>query len=328
MRTREELTALSRGYWQSRAILTALELGVFETLSRRRLGSAVVARRIGADARATGMLLDALVGLEVLDKRGSSYAIARSMLPFLTEGPDSALGMLRHHLRLWDSWSTLTASVRAGTAPHAEGGFRGGPEAARAFTIAMRDGARRLAPGVAEELDLRGRRLLLDLGGGPGVYAAWFARRNPELEVVVVDLPHVARVGEELKAEYPDVGDRMSFFAADIETEPLPEGADAAFLSHVIHGQDEVRVRALLARIAGALVPRGLLIVRDFFLRPDRTMPASASLFSLNMLVNTAGGRSYTSREVTTWLRSAGFRTVTYRRSTAAPDAGYLLART
>ncbi|MHC4471097.1 MAG: methyltransferase [Planctomycetota bacterium] len=328
MRTREELTAYSRAYWQSRALLTAVELGIFETLGGRRLGAAAVARRIHADPRAVGMLLDALAGQGILAKRGSAYAIAGSMRPFLTEGPQSALGMLRHHLRLWDTWSTLTEAVRTGKAREEEGGFRGGPEAARAFTMAMRDGALRFAPGVADEVRLVGRKLLLDIGGGPGIYAAWFARRNPGLAVIVVDLPHVAKVGEELLAEHPDVRDRLSYHAADVETEPLPAGADAAFLSHVIHGQDEGRVRALFAKIARSLEPRGLLVVRDFFLSPDGTQPAQASLFTLNMLVNTPGGRSYTAREVMGWLRRAGFRTAAYRRSKVAPDAGYVLAKT
>ena len=50
-------------------------------------------------------------------------------------------------------------------------------------------------------------------------------------------------------------------------------------------------------------------------------------LFSLNMLVNTPGGRSYTAKEVTEWLRRAGFRSVSFRRSKGVPDSGYLFAR-
>jgi SAM-dependent methyltransferase len=191
----------------------------------------------------------------------------------------------------------------------------------------MRDGARRLARGVAEELNLRGRRRLLDLGGGPGEYAAAFARRNPALRVTVVDLPDVAAVGREMIEDHADVADRVGFHAADIEAEPLPEGADSAFLSHVIHGNDEETNRALYRRVAAALVPRGLLIVRDFFLDADGTTPASASLFSLNMLVSTIGGRSYSAKETARELRRAGFRTVAHRRSRAVPDTGYLLAR-
>ncbi len=330
MKTREDLTGLTRAYWASRAVLTAVELGVFEALGKRRLGAAVLARRVGADPRALTLLLDALAGLGVLVKHRASWSVAPALRPFLAEGPESALGMLRHHARLWRAWSGLTDSVRTGRRVVVEhgSGFRRGPEAARAFTLAMRDGARRLAPGVAEEVPLRGCRRLLDLGGGPGTYAAAFARRYPGLRVTVVDLPDVVAVGKELTAAERDVRGRISWCAADLDTDPLPPGADAAFLSHVIHSQTEAQVRALFGKVAAALVPGGVLVVRDFFLEPDRVRPPSASLFALNMLVNTEGGRTYTAAEVVAWLKEAGFRSAVRRRSRAVPDTGYVIART
>ena len=327
MQTREDLMRVSRGYWESRAVLTAVDLQIFETLGRRKFSAKVVAKRIGADERGTELLLNCLAGMGVLIKNGSTFAIAKAMLPHLTKGPESALGMLRHHAALWHTWNRLTEVVQDGTPAPSKSSFRRGPEEARAFTMAMRAGARRLAPGVAAELNLKGRKHLLDLGGGPGVYAACFARENPNLRVTVVDLPDVAEVGRELTREYPDVADRIDFFAADLDRDDLPTDADAAFLSHVIHGQSEEEVRALFSRVAAALPKKGLFIVRDFYTGPDRTTPRSASLFALNMLVNTPSGRTYSTREVAAWLKQAGFATTSVRRSKAAPDADYVLAR-
>lgn len=324
MKSREDLLRTSRAYWQSRAVLTGLEVGVYEALGRRRLGAAALARRTGAEPRALGLLLDALAGMGVLEKRKSSYALAPAMLPLLTDGPASALSMLRHHQGMWETWSRLTECVRGGRPARSEVSFRGDAGAARAFTLAMRDGARRLAPAVAEEIPLRTRKVLLDLGGGPGVYATWFARRNPGLRVVVVDLPDVAAVGEDLVAGEADVAGRVSYHRADLDRDPLPGGADAAFLSHVIHSQTEEEVRSLFGRVAGALAPKGLFVVRDFFLERDGVSPPGNSLFALNMLVHTEGGRTYTFDEVARWLLGAGFARVRRRRSRAAPDADYL----
>ncbi|MFV1957792.1 MAG: methyltransferase [Planctomycetota bacterium] len=328
MRTREELLQASRGYWASRALLTAVEIGLFEALGARgRSTAAQLARRLGTQKRATGLLLDALTGLGVLVKREARYGLRREMVPYLTEGDASALGMLRHHARLWNVWSHLTESVRVGRPPGKQGGFRGDAEAARAFTLAMREGARRLAPQVAGEVSFRGRRCLLDLGGGPGVYAAAFARRYPALQVVVVDLPAVCAVGRELVAQgEPDVANRIRYHPADLDHGDLPEG-DAAFLSHVIHSQTPEAVRALFRRVRRVLPAGGLFVVRDFFTTPDRTRPPGASLFALNMLVNDTGGRSYAAQEVAEWMRRAGFASASYRRSKAVPDAGYVIAR-
>jgi SAM-dependent methyltransferase len=326
MQGRDDLMRTSRGYWASRTLLTAVEIGLFEELGGRRRTAANLAENLRTEPRATALLLDALAGLGVLVKTGRSYAIPTPLRPLLSpRGPESALGMLRHHAHLWHTWSGLTESVRTGRHQRSDSSFRRGPEEARAFTEAMRDGARRLAPGVAAEVDLRGRRRLLDLGGGPGEYAAAFARRNPELKVVVVDLPNVAEVGEAMLADHPDVRDRISYHAADLDTDPLPVG-DAAFLSHVIHANGEDTNRALFRRIARALEPGGMLVVRDFLLDEDGTTPPPSSLFALNMLVNTPEGRCYRVVEIASWLRQAGFGRAKRLESTVSPDAAYVVA--
>ena len=327
MKTREDLLNTSRGYWEARALLTAVELGIFENIGRARRTAKTLAAKAGADPRATTMLLNALCGMGVLAKDKSSYRISKAMRPHLVEGEGSALPMLRHHARLWHRWHTLTDDVTAGDAKEPEGGFRGDAADAMAFTLAMRSGSKRFAPGVAEEVPLDSRELLLDLGGGPGTYAAAFARRNPRLRVVIVDLPHVCTAGAQLVAEEADVADRIAYHAADFDRDPLPDGADAVFLSHVIHSQTEAEVKSLFRKIRKALGPGGLLVVRDFFTSPDGTKPPSSSLFSLNMLVNATGGRSYSAEETARWLEAAGFDRVTARRSKAGSDASYLLAR-
>jgi SAM-dependent methyltransferase len=316
----------ARGYWPSRALLTGVELGVFEAVAAGADTLDALAVKIGADLRACELLLDALTGLGVLEKRDDTYRVPASMAPLLTEGPESALPMLRHHARLWRSWDQLTDCVREGRPAADREGFRDGAEAAAAFTHAMRVGAKRLAPIVAAEIPLEGRKTLLDLGGGPGTYAAAFARLQPSLSVVVVDLPDVCRAGEALRAEEPDVAGRIRYHAADLLHDPLPEGADAAFLSHVIHSNPPDEVRAMFSRIHDALAPGGLLVVRDFYTNDDRTQPPGASLFALNMLVNTAGGRTYSTHETEAMLREAGFVDVAYRVSDGVPDAGYVFA--
>ena len=52
------------------------------------------------------------------------------------------------------------------------------------------------------------------------------------------------------------------------------------------------------------LADDGLLVVHDFFMEHA---PEKAALSDLNMLVNTAGGDTYTEGEVRSWLRRAGF---------------------
>ena len=93
-----------------------------------------------------------------------------------------------------------------------------------------------------------------------------------------------------------------------MRTDRFGQGYDLVLLSAIAHSLSPDENRDLLSRIYQALVPNGRLVLQDFILEPDKTSPNFATLFSLNMLVNTKGGASYSEPEYDLWLRSAGFR--------------------
>jgi hypothetical protein len=72
----------------------------------------------------------------------------------------------------------------------------------------------------------------------------------------------------------------------------------------------EEQNREIFRRAHQALAPNGRLVVQDFILNPEKTGPQHAALFSLNMLVGTDAGASYSELEYTQWMRSAGFAEV------------------
>ena len=47
-------------------------------------------------------------------------------------------------------------------------------------------------------------------------------------------------------------------------------------------------------------------MVQEFYLDETRTHPASGALFSINMLVNTPQGRTYTKGEICSWMSKTG----------------------
>jgi len=73
-----------------------------------------------------------------------------------------------------------------------------------------------------------------------------------------------------------------------------------------------------------ALTPRGQVVVQDFILEPSETAPRVAALFSLNMLIGTQAGSSYSEPEYTQWLQSAGFSDV--RRVRLPGPTGLMIA--
>jgi len=313
-------------FWPSRAVLTAAELDVFNVLVHGRKTAAEVARQVKADERGTELLLNALAGLGMLEKRGERFTNAPAALESFVKGSPRYMGdMLMHAARLWESWSRLTEAVRTGKPAR---GPVWGPAEAEGFALAMHNNALQCAPVAAQILKplLGSRRSLLDVGGGPGTYSVFFAKTNPKLCCTVLDLPATLKVTRRVVEQF-GLSNRISLFPCDYKKEAMPSGYDAAWLSHVIHSEDEGGNRRLVAKAFGALNPGGLILIQDFVLNEARTAPVSNALFALNMLVNTPAGRTYTAREIGGWLKKAGFRNVRKLPMEMPREAGIVCGR-
>lgn len=319
----EKILSLTRGYWPAKAVLVAARLDVFSTLHRSGKRAEEVARRLNLDARATELLLNALVGLGFLRKSGERFSNTAHAERFLVRtSVENMLFMLRHHDNLWSLWSKLEETVRTGRAPRQKREKR---EERRDFALAMHQNSIPRARGAAERIDLRGRGRLLDLGGGVGTYAIEFCRRNRQLKATVFDRPVTRPYAEEVISK-SRMARRIEFVGGDFNRDALGGPYDAAWLSAIIHSEGPRNVQRLFRRVGDCLKSGGLILVSDFFLNSDRTRPAPAALFSLNMLVATERGRSYSEEEVRGWLHEAGFVRIRRLRGVLRPPAGILAA--
>jgi (2Fe-2S) ferredoxin/ubiquinone/menaquinone biosynthesis C-methylase UbiE len=314
----DELAQSIRGFQESRVILTALELDLF-TAIQSGATAAQAAAAAGTDARATEMLLNALASLELVRKDGAVFHNSPVAARFLAAGsPDSARMAMMHTARLWHRWSGLTECVRTGTAVPDERDAEG----TEAFIAAMHNNARQRAVQLAQAA-APGANRMLDVGGGSGAYAIAFAQANPRLRAEVFDQPAVLAIAERHIRE-AGLEARISTRVGDLRTDEFGGGYDLVLISAICHMLGEEENRALLARVYRALAPGGRVAIQDFLLRADKTGPRAGALFSLNMLVNTSGGASYSEEEYTAWLREAGFGEV--RRVSLAGPAGVLIA--
>lgn len=292
-----------RGFMPSRAILTALELDLFTAVGEGATAEEVGAR-IHASARGAEMLLNALVSLGLVTKTGNIYRNTKDSTRFFAQGSkDNQRDGLLHTANLWHSWSTLTEAVRRGTRVSIDGART--PEWTRAFITGMQRNAKDRAPLVVKALGADGALRILDLGGGSGMYSIAFARANPETRAEILDLPEVLP----LTADYvrsAGVEAQIVLRAGDMLRDNLGSGYDLVMLNAICHMFSPDQNRELFRRAGRALAPGGRLAVQDFILKPDKTGPPQAALFSLNMLVGTEGGASYSEPEYAAWMEAAG----------------------
>ncbi|MGP8247027.1 MAG: methyltransferase [Bryobacteraceae bacterium] len=305
----DDLNERIRGFQESRAVLTALELDVFAAVGDGAAAGQVAAA-LHCDPRATGMLLNVLASLGLLVKREGLFHISPAAARYFTAGSrDNARPALLHTAHLWHRWSTLTECVRAGTAvAHADIAGRG-QDWTEAFIAAMHRNASERAPLVLRAVGIENVRRMLDVGGGSGAYSIAFARANSALQAEILDLAAVEPIALGHIREAGVTG-RVKVRAGDLRSDRLGEGYDLVFVSAICHMLSPAENLDLLRRCREALAPGGRVVIQDFILEADKTAPRSAALFALNMLVGTREGSSYSEPEYTAWLGEAGFREI------------------
>ncbi len=303
----DRLDQMIRGYMPSRCILTALELDIFTAVGDGA-NAEQIGTRIHANARAVGMLLNGLVALGLLSKSGNDYRNTHESARFFVQGSkDNHRNGLLHTANIWHRWSTLTDAVRNGTCVPISRDDT--PEWTRNFIAGMQRHAKERAPLVVKALGTAGVRRILDLGGGSGAYSIAFAKACPDVQCEILDVPEVVP----LTAEYVSqagVSAQVSLRAGDMLQDDFGSAYDIVMLNAICHMFSEEQNQDIFRRARQALAPNGRLVVQDFILNPDKAGPQHAALFSLNMLVATDAGASYSEVEYTRWMKAARFTEV------------------
>jgi SAM-dependent methyltransferase len=301
-----DILQLSGGYWSACALHAGVKLDVFTHLSQQSSTADSLAEKLQADPRGLTMLLNSLTAIGLLVKSGEEYADTPFSADFLAAPSPKYLGhIIMHHHHLMAGWARLDRSVTSG-APTGEAVAHTHDERVReSFEMGMFDLAMLLAPRIVPHIDLNGRRRLLDLGGGPGTYAIHFCKQNPGLEAVVYDLPTTRVFAENTVARF-DLSDRISFEEGDFISEGIAGTYDVAWLSHILHGEGPEGCAVILEKAMAALNPGGLILIQEFILNDTFDGPLFPALFSLNMLLGTTSGRSYSESQLEGMLSCAG----------------------
>jgi predicted O-methyltransferase YrrM len=307
-----------RGSYATELLTAAVaHFNLFGRLARQPMMPSELAELLGLAERPMVVLLTALrsFGLVTSDTRGrlELTELAREhLLPGASFDVGDYIGLGANNAGVLELVERLRtnrpASHDAGVAFIYREGVASAMEneaAARHFTNALAGRAKNVAPLLAEKVRLSsGVRLLVDVGGGTGIYSIAFLQTNPKLRALVLDRPEVLKVALELALAY-GVADRLLTQAADMFRDPLPQDADAVLLSNILHDWDVAECRALIARCSASLRPGGQLLVHDVFLNDALDGPLPIALYSAALFCLTEG-RAYSAAEYRGWLAGAG----------------------
>lgn len=310
--TPQRLMQYAWGFSAPLAIEAAVENGVFDALAEGPKNLAELEKATSSSGRGLSALADFLVGIQLLAKDGDGrFRLTEESDAFLVSSKPGFQGGIFRQLsrKVIPGWLELTEIVRSGS-PAID--LSSEPTGATFFEDFVTDlfpvnykAAKSLAEGLAKE-GLPNPASVLDLAAGSGVWGIAAAQVSPGLRVTAVDWPQVLEVTKRVVNRF-GLADRFSFSAGDLLEADFGTGHGLATLGHILHTEGEERSRALLVKTFKALAPGGRIAIAEFLVDEDRRGPISGLIFSINMLVNSRTGRTYSFKEIGDWLGAAGF---------------------
>lgn len=323
----ERLLQIGMGFWASKTLLSAVELGVFTELAGGPRDASDLIERLGLHPRSARDFLDALVALQLLGRKESVYENTAETNIFLDKAKPSYVGGLLEmaNARLYPFWGSLTEALVTGL-PQNEAKRGGNPfdaiyrdEASlRGFLQAMTGVSLGAARAIARQFPWADYGTFIDIGAAQGVLPVQVALAHPHLTGGGFDLPAVGPIFDEYVARH-GLAARLRFYPGDFFKVACPS-ADVLIMGHILHDWALPQKLALLRMAYDALPTGGALIVYDAIIDDQRKNNAFGLLMSLNMLIETPGGFDYTGAQCRQWMETTGFKGVRIE-PLAGPDS-------
>lgn len=297
---------LATAFWRSSVLFTACELGIFDMLDGESVSAKDIVSKINGSGRGVSALLDSCVAIGLLEKKADHYKNTDTASMYLTvKGKESLLATLRLQAATVPMWLKLKDAVLSGDPVMPPSDLLGrNRELTRHFVVGMHQRALGVAKAMIEEVDLSGRKVLADIGGGPGTYSVMLVKKYPDLVARVMDLAPILEISRGLIDE-SGVGDRIETVAFNAREDNLVAGFDAALVSGFLHRLPPEGCVGVLKKVFNALPEGGRVIVNDLFSVGDG--PEMAVLFGLQMLLTNDTGRTHSVDDMVSYLKAAGF---------------------
>lgn len=312
--TPDRIVKMGYAFREAKALFSAVELGIFDTLANQPLDLDALGKRIGVHERGARDFFDALVALGLLERDASGrYSNMPATDLYLVRGKPAYMGRLLDHLntREYPHWQMLTRALRTGQAQFGTktiGHYLelyADEEAVASFAGAMSGGSSPIATALATKFPWRRYRTMIDVGAAEGCIPVQVAKVHPHIIAGGFDLPVVGPVFDKYVRQH-GMSSRVRFYAGDFLKDSLPV-ADVLIMGRVLHNWDLATKKMLLRKAFAALPAGGALVVYERLIDDDRRTSSSGLLTSLNMLVMTDGGFDFTGADCTGWMREAGF---------------------
>jgi hypothetical protein len=294
--------------------MSAIELGAFTAVAKGHDTIAAAAVAMDIEELNVERLFTALAAMDLMHKDANRFSNAADVERFLVEGEPSYAGpwMLFGKPR-WDRWGELTKHLRVRASDQRILGMYDESftvERAREYHAATYSIGMGAARRFHRHVDLSKRHKIMDLGGGSGCYCIVGAKKYPELQGEVLDLPPVVVVTREYLAEN-EVADQVTASACDFTKDALPTDADVAIMASNLPQYSREIVGDIVQRVYDALLPGGEFHLIGEMVNANGIGPLPPALWGLSEAISHSTGLAHSTADCTGYLAAAGFTDIT-----------------
>jgi predicted O-methyltransferase YrrM len=308
------------GFWESKVLLTAVELEVFTKLGDQSMTAEELGNVLGRHPRGIFDFFDALVSLGFLYRYGDGaqglYRNTEETAQFLNKDKSGYIGGILEMCndRLFRFWSDLGPALKTGQAqnevkhsqkPMFETLYEDMPRLEK-FMGAMTGISRGNFQAFAEKFDFSNYATLCDVGGASGLLSILVAQQHPHLQCITFDLPQVESIAKHA-IEKERLSDQIQVLSGDSFTDALPH-ADVITMGMILHDWNLEKKQHLIQAAYEALPENGAFIAIENLIDDARRENVFGLLMSLNMLIEFGDAFDFTGADFWSWCQKAGFR--------------------
>ncbi len=282
MSTKNKLKKMFTTYWEFLALKAACEINLFDAIELGAKTLYQIQFLLNLHPRTLQFLLGFLEREEYIKKENKTLLLTEKGKLLTEKHPES----LKQACILWGNehltaWQNLAYTLKTGK-PAFEKIFgkpffdfiAEHPEKLKNYHQAMETYARDDYQNLPELFDFAKYQTIADLGGGTGTLLKILARKFPDKEFILFDLPEVVKLATNLPKNIRTFGG--SFF------KKIPFKADIIILSRVLHDWNDEKTKKILERAKKALKPQGKILIMEILQNQIH-----AHLLSLNMMLIT-----------------------------------------
>jgi len=310
---------VASSYGVSRALLSAVGLGLYTRLAKRPMTLEEIMSEYGFLRRPAMDFLDLLVSVNLLgregDGQGARYHNTEETAVFLDRSKPTYIGGI---IEIWDKrnyryWADITEGFKTGK-PQNETKEAGtpffetmyaDPAKLEAFMNAMNGSSIRNFETFARVFPFERYQTMTDIGGADALLSRLVAAAQPHMRCTSFDLPVVTEIATR-KIAAAGLADRIKAVAGDFFADPLPR-ADVITMGMILHDWNLERKKLLIKNAYDALQDGGVFVAIEALIDDARRTNTFGLFMSLTMLMEFGDAFDFTGAEFTEWCREAGF---------------------